>query len=181
MTIKFHSKYKNNLRKQLHLYKKFYDLSISITSHSSNQATKSQSRAWCSGEASNGGSNLRVSGLQAGCLNLQCVRRLSLRVQVARHSGHSKRPGKCTWQWLRMCVTTLPHSLQRCRFKAPATRSNVSRMCHPLEPATTTALLTLCGHPFYRLLRTSTHPHIHTSIITRLLGVTQAVNEYMPS
>lgn len=94
-----------------------------------------------------GGSNLRVSGLYAGCLNLQCVRRLSERVQVARHSGHSNRPGKCTWQWFRMCVTTLPQSLQRCRFSAPGTRSNVSRMCQPFEPASSATSLPLTPRP----------------------------------
>lgn len=41
-------------------------------------------------------SNFLVSGLNIGCLNLQCVRKLSLLVYVARHNGHSKRPGKCT-------------------------------------------------------------------------------------
>lgn len=39
-------------------------------------------------------SNFLVSGLNIGCLNLQCVRKLSLRVYVARQRGHSKRPGK---------------------------------------------------------------------------------------
>ena len=42
-------------------------------------------------------SNFLVSGLNMGCLNLQCVLKLSLRVYVARHNGHSNRPGKCTW------------------------------------------------------------------------------------
>lgn len=42
-------------------------------------------------------SNFLVSGLKCGCLNLQWVRRLSLRVYVARHSGHSNLPGKWTW------------------------------------------------------------------------------------
>lgn len=42
-------------------------------------------------------SNFLVSGLNMGCLNLQCVLKLSLRVYVARHKGHSNRPGKCTW------------------------------------------------------------------------------------
>lgn len=42
-------------------------------------------------------SNFLVSGLYMGCLNLQWVRKLSLRVYVARHSGHSNLPGKWTW------------------------------------------------------------------------------------
>jgi hypothetical protein len=46
--------------------------------------------------------------LNIGCLNLQCVRKLSLRVYVARHKGHSNLPGKSyhfhfIFAWFNVC------------------------------------------------------------------------------
>lgn len=70
-------------------------------------------------------SRYHLHTFSSGCLERQCISRVSLRVQTAVQRLHAYFPGKCTQQWFRTLQTIFPQRRHFLRSSREFTFSNI--------------------------------------------------------